>query len=156
MGTDYNKFKSDVRALEVDLQRSKENKGKTKCNVATKKKEESETKQTLDKVLTVISQINENERIDKLEGKTDQNAQQQPSGAQGFTPYSCGGRKGVRHFRGQGRTETQSRPFRGHGRGRSSYVPQRPVASSTFRPSGDRCYRCNQAGHFACSCPLNH
>lgn len=54
MGTDYNKFKSDVRAFEVDLQRSKENEGKTKCNVATKKEEESETKQTLNKVLTMM------------------------------------------------------------------------------------------------------
>jgi hypothetical protein len=80
-----------------------------------------------------------NKRIDKLEQGQEQNTQ--------YIPYSR------RYERGRGMRgnfQRGTRPFRGQGRGRGSYEPQRPIALNTFART---CYNCNQKGHLYRNCP---
>jgi len=61
--------------------------------------------------------------------------------------------KGPRHFRGAVATRMRAglrTPYRGQGRGESSYRVTRPTAGNTFTPE---CFNCRGKGHIARNCP---
>ena len=139
---DYDKFKLQLRTLENELLVSKETESstttKTKCNVTTKKEEDPQIKE----MLGLMQQMNE--RIKKLETQNETEYQYKP-----FIPRGRGSRGNNTGYRQRGQG-----PFVGQGRGRGSYTPARPLASTSFQPRG--CYSCGGTDHIARNCPSNN
>lgn len=138
---EYDKFKLKLRTLENELLVAKETETsstKTKCQMAAKKEEKSDMSEVKD----ILQEMND--RIKKLETQKESEHQYRP-----YIPRGRGTQGSQRgySFRGQG-------PFRGQGRGRGSYVPVRPIASTSFQPR--YCYICNEPDHLARDCPRNY
>ena len=114
----YDDLKREIRRLESTLtdrlDASEQNKT-CKASVTT-----DVHTQEMKEVKELLKELND--RTDKLEKEKTQATQQQ-------------------HFRGRGRGSTGSRGFRGRGRVRGNYQPQRPEGSNTFQPT---CWTCNQ------------
>jgi hypothetical protein len=142
---DYDKLKVECRKVESELPTVPNADVKTKCHAANPKPESSEYKELKD----LITQLNA--RIHKLELEKSQ-----PTPPQGDQPFR-GNYRGRRHHRG-------ARNRGGaNGRGRGSYEPNRPTASTTFKPAESSnegyqpiiCYRCQKEGHIARNCTEN-
>lgn len=149
-------FKTEMRKLEEEMKKTTSRSGKksTVCNAANRRDgaEGGQETSELGQVKSLLQQLND--RIDRLEKQNEFKHSEQPHGH----ATSLRGSRGPRHCRGnssQTHCESNTRPFRGQGRGSSSYLPRRPTASGTFRPNGVRCFVCNETGHMARSCPLN-
>lgn len=168
---DYDLFKIEVRKLESELGDTSDTaEVKTKCqNINRADTNNKEHATELGEVKSMLRQLNS--RIEVLERKQNENEHRNSDGNddgahQGYnTPSRSYGHRGQRHFRGY--RANGVRPYRGHGRGTSSYQPQRPIAGNTFRGRGFqnfdqarpqdygnyKCFNCSSYGHIAKHCP---
>lgn len=148
---DYDRFKIEVRKAENELELGKTREKDIKCKAAQKVEDKSELSEVKELLLKM------NARIETLEKQKEESQHRQQQRGN----YRDG--RGRGRGRGQYRGRGQSR-----GRGQGNYTPDRPTATSTFRPSNygkesdqkydhstRTCYSCGKEGHIARNCQEN-
>lgn len=140
---DYDKFKREVRKIELDQEKERTEKKPCKPAVNMPKQE--------DETVKLLKQLND--RIGRIEQQQQERQSHQfdmprhhDVHAPAYEPR--GGFRGRYQGRGsvQGGYRGMNRGFRGQG----VYRQSRPLGSNTFSPT---CFICNKKGHFQLNCP---
>ena len=146
---DYDRFKIEVRRIEVDLQDSqKKQEGTHTVNSAIniEKKTTPDNKSEMKEVKELLQTIND--RVKRLEVDKGQERY-------GYRAATTGYRRGrgSSHFQdggqGRGTMNTRRGGFRGGGGGRVYYSQRYQSNNGDTRT----CYHCNEIGHIARNCP---
>ena len=146
---DYDRFKIEVRRIEVDLQDSQKKQEGTHTvysAINIEKKTTPDNKSEMKEVKELLQTIND--RVKRLEVDKGQERY-------GYRAATSGGYRGGRgssHFQDRGRGRGTMNTLRGGFRGRGGRVDYSQRNQSN---NGDTrtCYHCNEIGHIARNCP---